>query len=87
MRWRRASSRRLKKPIRLMTESPASPSEDRIAILETELVRLRESERRYRFSAALAARLVWVADAGGNMSIGRAASASRVSARPAASRS
>src|SRR5205085_2613623 len=37
------------------------------ARLEAELVRLRESERRYRFSAALAGRLVWAADAGGNM--------------------
>jgi len=57
-----------------MAELPASPAEDRIAILEAEttrleaeLLRLRESERRYRFSAALAARLVWVADAGGQM--------------------
>src|SRR5207237_10757362 len=57
-----------------MAEPPASPPEDRIAILEAEqarleaeLVRLRESERRYRFSAALAGRLVWAADAGGNM--------------------
>ena len=57
-----------------MAEPPASPAEDRIAILEaetarleTELLRLRESERRYRFSAALAGRLVWVADAGGHM--------------------
>ena len=57
-----------------MAEPPASPAEDRIAILEAEtarleaeLLRLRESDRRYRFSAALAGRLVWVADAGGNM--------------------
>lgn len=57
-----------------MPEPPACPPEDRIAILEaekarleTELVRLREGERRYRFSAALAGRLVWVADAGGSM--------------------
>jgi two-component system sensor kinase FixL len=56
-----------------MAELPASPA-DRIAILEAEtarleaeLLRLRESERRYRFSAALAGRLVWVADAGGSM--------------------
>jgi PAS domain S-box-containing protein len=51
-----------------------TPPEDRIAILEAEkarleaeLSRLRESERRYRHSAALAARLVWVADVQGNM--------------------
>src|SRR5689334_11275116 len=57
-----------------MGEMPASPAEDRIAILqaetarlEAELLRLRESDRRYRFSAALAGRLVWVADAGGHM--------------------
>lgn len=54
---------------------PSAPSaEDRIAVLEAEkakleadLLRLRESERRYRLSAALTRRLVWVADAGGNM--------------------
>ncbi|HTU12043.1 MAG TPA: PAS domain-containing protein [Allosphingosinicella sp.] len=53
--------------------SDATPG-DRIAVLEAELAqlraekaRLRESERMYRFSAALAARLVWVADADGNM--------------------
>jgi PAS domain S-box-containing protein len=52
----------------------APPPEDRIAVfeaekakLETELARLRESERRYRFSAALTGRLVWVADANGDM--------------------
>src|SRR6478672_1302006 len=57
-----------------MAELPASPADDRIAVLEAEtarleaeLHRLRESDRRYRFSAALAGRLVWVADAGGNM--------------------
>ena len=57
-----------------MADLPASPSEERIAILEAEkarleadLVRLRESERRYRFSASLAGRLVWVADVDGNM--------------------
>jgi two-component system sensor kinase FixL len=37
------------------------------ARLEAELARLRESERRYRFSAALAGRLVWVADPDGSM--------------------
>jgi len=53
---------------------PAAPGEDRIAALErekarleAELVRLRESERMYRFSAALAGRLVWIADSAGNM--------------------
>lgn len=57
-----------------MADAPAPPPGDRIAILEaekarleTELARLRESERRYRHSAALAARLVWVADGRGNM--------------------
>ena len=37
----------------------SSPSADRIAALEAELARLRESERMYRFSAELSARLVW----------------------------
>jgi two-component system sensor kinase FixL len=37
------------------------------ARLEAELARLRESERMYRFSAELAARLVWSADADGRM--------------------
>lgn len=50
------------------------PPDNRIAALEAdkaqleaELARLRESERRYRFSAALAGRLVWAADPAGNM--------------------
>lgn len=57
-----------------MAELLAPPPADRIAILEAEtarleaeLARLRESERRYRFSAALAGRLVWVADVNGDM--------------------
>jgi two-component system sensor kinase FixL len=57
-----------------MADQPGSLTETRIAFLEAEkarleaeLARLRESERRYRFSAALAARLVWVADAKGAM--------------------
>ncbi len=57
-----------------MADMPAPPPEDRIAILEAEkvrleadLARLRESERRYRFSAALAGRLVWVAGVDGAM--------------------
>jgi PAS domain-containing protein len=57
-----------------MAERPASPTDDRIAVLEAEtarleaeLLRLRESDRKYRFSAALAGRLVWVADPDGNM--------------------
>jgi two-component system sensor kinase FixL len=37
------------------------------ARLEAELARLRESERMYRFSAELSARLVWAADAEGRM--------------------
>ena len=52
----------------------SSPPADRIAALEVEnarleaeLDRLRESERMYRFSAELAARLVWAADAEGRM--------------------
>jgi two-component system sensor kinase FixL len=52
----------------------SSPPADRIAALEAEnarlgaeLARLRESVRMYRFSAELAARLVWAADAQGNM--------------------
>jgi PAS domain S-box-containing protein len=53
---------------------PPAPPEDRIKVLEaekakleTELERLRESERMYRYSAVLAGRLVWMADAAGNM--------------------
>lgn len=50
---------------------PSAPPEDRIAALEAELERLRESERMYRFSAELGARLVWAADpAGALRSIG-----------------
>jgi len=52
----------------------SSPPADGIAALtaenarlEAELARLRESERMYRFSAELAARLVWAADAEGSM--------------------
>lgn len=52
----------------------SSASADRIAALEAEnarleadLARLRESERMYRSSAELAARLVWATDAEGNM--------------------
>ena len=52
----------------------SSASADRIAALEAEnarleaeLARLRESERMYRSSAELAARLVWAADADGGM--------------------
>ena len=55
-------------------DGPSAPPEDRIAKLESdkvrleaELARLRESERRYRHSAALAGRLVWVADPNGSM--------------------
>lgn len=50
------------------------PPADRIADLEVanerleaELARLRESERMYRFSAELSARLVWAADADGDV--------------------
>ncbi len=57
-----------------MKRPSAPPPEDGTAVpeaekarLEAELARLRESERRYRFSAALAGRLVWVADTDGNM--------------------
>ena len=57
-----------------MAEPPAPLPEDRIASLEAEkvrlegeLARLRESERRYRYSAELAGRLVWAADPDGNM--------------------
>jgi PAS domain S-box-containing protein len=57
-----------------MDEPSAPPPEDRIAVLEAEkerleaeLARLRESERRYRSTAELAGRLVWAADAEGNM--------------------
>src|SRR5688572_4176886 len=53
---------------------PAASTEDRAAILEaekaaleTELARLRDSERMYRYSAAMAGRLVWKADAAGAM--------------------
>ena len=53
---------------------PAASAEDRIAVLEAEkarleaeLERVRESERMYRFSAILSGRLVWMADAAGNM--------------------
>lgn len=52
----------------------SSPPADRIAALvaeterlEAELARLRESERMYRFSAELAARLVWAAAPDGKM--------------------
>ena len=55
-------------------DRPSSPPADRIAALEAEnarleaeLARLRESERMYRFSAELGARLVWTADAQGNL--------------------
>jgi two-component system sensor kinase FixL len=55
-------------------KEPDVPAEDQAAILEdertrldAELARLRESERKYRYSAALAGRLVWVADAEGKM--------------------
>jgi PAS domain S-box-containing protein len=53
---------------------PSSPPADRNAALEAEnarleaeLARLRESERMYRFSAELSARLVWAADPEGNL--------------------
>lgn len=53
---------------------PAASTEDGIAALEAEkaqleadLARLRDSERMYRYSAALARRLVWRADAAGGM--------------------
>lgn len=52
----------------------SSPPADRTAALEAEnarleaeLARLRESERMYRFSAELSARLVWAADPQGNL--------------------
>jgi two-component system, LuxR family, sensor kinase FixL len=55
-------------------DGPSAPPGDRIAALEAEkarleadLARLRESERMYRFSAELSARLVWAADPAGNM--------------------
>ncbi len=44
---------------------PSVPPEDRVAALEAELAQLRESERMYRFSAELGARLVWAADPDG----------------------
>jgi len=44
---------------------PSSPAADRIAALEEELARLRDSEKMYRFSAELSARLVWAADGEG----------------------
>jgi two-component system sensor kinase FixL len=57
-----------------MPRPSAPPAEDRIAVLEAEkarleaeLVRVRESERRYRSTAELAGRLVWAADPEGNM--------------------
>ncbi len=53
---------------------PAPASEERTVVLEAEvaglqadLAKLRESERMYRHSAALAGRLVWLADEAGNM--------------------
>jgi two-component system sensor kinase FixL len=53
---------------------PSSPSADGIAALaaensrlEAELARLRESERMYRFSAEISARMVWAADAEGTL--------------------
>ncbi len=55
-------------------KGPAPADEERAAVLEAEvarlqadLARLRESERMYRHSAALAGRLVWLADSAGNM--------------------
>src|SRR5205085_3178905 len=57
-----------------MKDSPVPPPGDSVAVLEAEkarleaeLARLRESELMYRFSAALARRLVWVADPDGKM--------------------
>jgi len=46
---------------------PSAPGVDRVAGLEAELARLRESERMYRFSAQLSARLVWAADPEGRL--------------------
>ena len=45
------------------------PAADRIAELEEELARLRESETMYRTAAALSGRLVWYADASGALSM------------------
>jgi len=59
-----ASSPLPSKPFDAVTRRSAPP-EDRIAALEAELTRLRESERMYRFSAELSARLVWAADRDG----------------------
>jgi two-component system sensor kinase FixL len=47
----------------------SSPPTDRIAALEAELARLRESERLYRCSAQLSARLVWAANVDGEVTI------------------
>ncbi len=46
---------------------PVAALEAEKAGLETELARLRDNERMYRYSAALAGRLVWMADAAGAM--------------------
>jgi two-component system sensor kinase FixL len=46
---------------------PSSSPEDRIAALEAELARLRDSERMFRFSAQLSARLVWASDPQGKL--------------------
>lgn len=46
-----------------------SPPADRVAALEAELGRLRESERMYRFSAQLSGRLVWAANAEGEVTV------------------
>jgi PAS domain S-box-containing protein len=47
----------------------SSPPADRIAALEAELARLRDSERMYRFSAQLSSWLVWAANAEGEITI------------------
>jgi two-component system sensor kinase FixL len=49
------------------TGDPVAALEAEKAGLEAELARLRDSERMYRYSAALAGRLVWMADAAGAM--------------------
>ena len=73
MRSRQAFSQRSKKPSEPVTGAVPS-TEDGTAVLEpertrleAELARLRDSERLYRHSAALSGRLVWKADARGNM--------------------
>jgi len=51
--------------------SDSSGAADRIAALEEELARLRESEKMYRMAAELSGRLVWSADEKGALRVMR----------------